>query len=296
MSFVVVLGLGSNLGARRALLGGAVALLDGLSGCQVLARSPLYVTPPLGPPQPDYLNAAVRVAWDSDLAKLLAETQRIEAALGRTRDVHWGPRTIDIDILWSSGGPLRAPSLEVPHPGLTSRPFALAPLLDVAPELGAVFAAPLAALGGTPSRAEPSWPTITASGPCTLATPWLSEPTELAALIPALVARIALPPVRATHMLPLSGPLELVDDLGECWLEAATQTARERGFVVVRAVITRADPDGLRGVLIGEAGLPIRERTPVVVTVERRDDRQARALVSGGASDRGFDFLESFTM
>ena len=191
---------------------------------------------------------------------------------------------------------MRAPSLEVPHPGLTARPFALAPLLDVAPELGAVFAAPLAALGGTPSRAEPSWPTITASGPCTLATPWLSEPTELAALIPALVARIALPPVRATHMLPLSGPLELVDDLGECWLEAATQTARERGFVVVRAVITRADPDGLRGVLIGEAGLPIRERTPVVVTVERRDDRQARALVSGGASDRGFDFLESFTM
>jgi hypothetical protein len=184
----------------------------------------------------------------------------------------------------------------VPHPGLASRTFALAPLLDVVPELAPEFAERLTALGGAPSQAEPGWSSIVPIDARTLATPWLSEPSELAALIPALVARIAPPPGRATHMLPLSGSMELVDDLGECWLEVATQTALARGFKVVRAVITHADPDGLRGVLIGEAGLPTRERTRVVVTIERQGDRRARALVSCGASDRGFDFLESFTM
>src|SRR4051794_26274702 len=95
-----VLGLGTNLGARRAILQSAIALLA--PHAPVLARSALYATPPLGPPQPDYLNAAVRVHWDDSPERLLALAHRVETQLGRERRERWGPRTLDVDILhWS---------------------------------------------------------------------------------------------------------------------------------------------------------------------------------------------------
>ncbi|HEY6876395.1 MAG TPA: 2-amino-4-hydroxy-6-hydroxymethyldihydropteridine diphosphokinase, partial [Polyangiales bacterium] len=147
-----VLGLGTNLGARRSILEAAIALL----GDRVVARSALYATPPLGPPQPDYLNAAVRVVWDGELEALLDRTQAIEVGLGRERRVRWGPRTLDIDILYFSAGAFSSPRLCVPHPELTRRAFALAPLLDVAPEL-ATLGSELAHVGGPPTRAQPSW-------------------------------------------------------------------------------------------------------------------------------------------
>jgi 2-amino-4-hydroxy-6-hydroxymethyldihydropteridine diphosphokinase len=93
------------------------------------------VTPPLGPPQPDYLNAALRLETALHPRELLPRLLAIEALLGRERRVRWGPRTIDLDVLYWSGGPVRELDLSVPHPGLAERPFAIAPLLDVAPEL-----------------------------------------------------------------------------------------------------------------------------------------------------------------
>src|ERR1700712_3870484 len=130
-----VLGLGGNLGARRAIFQAAIALLDAQPGCRVLARSKLYETPPLGPPQPDYLNAAVRVSFAGEVEPLLELVQRIERLLGRERRERWGARTLDIDVLHWSAGPVQSASLEVPHRELARRSFALAPLLDVAPEL-----------------------------------------------------------------------------------------------------------------------------------------------------------------
>jgi 2-amino-4-hydroxy-6-hydroxymethyldihydropteridine diphosphokinase len=292
----VVLGLGSNLGARRALLSAAIALLDGLSGCRVIACSSLYRTPPLGPPQPDYLNAAVRVTWDAGLPDLLAATQQIEAQLARQRAVRWGPRTLDIDILWWSGGEVHDGLLEVPHQGLAGRAFALAPLLDVAPTLRATWGPRLAALGGPPEVARPGWLTPVPTSGGALATPWLSDAGELAALLPALIGCISAPSVRATHTLPLEAPSALDDAALQRWLAQATRAAFLGGFVVTRAAITARDATCVRGVLVGKAGASPRRLEPLVVRIERRDAHEARALVAHSAPDDGADFAESFTM
>jgi len=137
---VFVVGLGSNLGSREAYLRGAERLLDGLTDVRVTARSRLYVTPPMGPPQPDFLNAAVRLETARAPNDLLGALLDVERRLGRVRAERWGPRLIDLDILWWSEGAVDEPGLTVPHPGLPDRPFAVAPLLDVAPELGARYA------------------------------------------------------------------------------------------------------------------------------------------------------------
>lgn len=140
----MVVALGSNLGDRLATLREAVVRIDEVS--PVLARSRIYETTPIGgPPQGEFLNAAVLVALpgngtaqeparasaDRALA-LLDELQRIEHELARVRDVRWGPRTIDLDILWIEGTTLDETRLTVPHPRLRERAFALLPLLDVA--------------------------------------------------------------------------------------------------------------------------------------------------------------------
>lgn len=125
-----IVGLGSNLGARYATIEQAVERLDRLAGCAVLARSRVYESEPLGPPQPLYLNAAVLVDGALEPEALLTASLDIERALGRVRDVRWGPRTIDLDLLWGPR-PISSARLTLPHPGLAERWFALAPLLDV---------------------------------------------------------------------------------------------------------------------------------------------------------------------
>ncbi len=133
----VVIGLGSNLGDRAGNLALAVTRLGAEPGVTVLARSPIYVTPPAGgPPQGDYLNGAVLVSTALPGRELLGRTLAIEHGLGRVRPdpVRWGPRTIDLDILWIEGEVLDEPGLTVPHPRLGERAFALRPLLDVAPD------------------------------------------------------------------------------------------------------------------------------------------------------------------
>jgi len=143
----VVVGLGSNLGTREALLAGAARALDALPGAELVACSALYASEPLGPPQPDYLNAAVRLRWRGTLPALLGALLELERAAGRERRQKWGPRTLDLDVLWASV-PCATPELRVPHPELERRWFALQPLLEVAPELGSRYAAALSALGG----------------------------------------------------------------------------------------------------------------------------------------------------
>ena len=133
----VVIGLGSNLGDRAANIAAAVAKLREHRDLHVLRRSPLYETPPAGgPPQGDYLNAAVLIATALDAHELLDRALAVERSLGRVRPdaERWGPRTIDLDLLWIEGEAVSSPDLEVPHPRLRERPFALRPLLDVAPD------------------------------------------------------------------------------------------------------------------------------------------------------------------
>jgi 2-amino-4-hydroxy-6-hydroxymethyldihydropteridine diphosphokinase len=133
----IVIGLGSNLGDREANLGRAVSLLREDKDLHVLGRSAVYETAPRGgPPQGDYLNAAVLVVTALDARTLLDRALVIERTLGRVRssETRWGPRTIDLDLLWIEGEAVEEPGLEVPHPRLGERVFALRPLLDVAPD------------------------------------------------------------------------------------------------------------------------------------------------------------------
>ena len=125
------LGLGSNLGDRWSYLRQAVESLP-----DVVAVSPVYETDPVGgPDQGPYLNLVVELATTLTPSQLLGVCHRIETAAERVRDVRWGARTLDIDILWMDGVQLDDPRLTVPHPRWKERRFVLAPLRDLAPDL-----------------------------------------------------------------------------------------------------------------------------------------------------------------
>ncbi|MBX3184153.1 MAG: 2-amino-4-hydroxy-6-hydroxymethyldihydropteridine diphosphokinase [Polyangiaceae bacterium] len=126
----MVLGLGSNLGDRLGTLRHACEALQAHG--EVLACSSVYETPPVGPPQPDYLNAALLLETPLAPPMLLQEAQRIERAHGRERRERWGARTLDLDLLWADEAG-RWGELVVPHPRLMERAFALVPLLEVLP-------------------------------------------------------------------------------------------------------------------------------------------------------------------
>lgn len=148
----VIVGVGTNLGAREASIRSARDLLSARAGIAVVQMSTIYETPPLGPPQPNYLNAAFRLETSLAAPELLRVLLRVERRLGRRRnaDLRWGARSIDLDLLWDEAGPHDSPSLHVPHRELENRAFALAPLLDLAPELRAQLGASLDVLGGPP--------------------------------------------------------------------------------------------------------------------------------------------------
>jgi 2-amino-4-hydroxy-6-hydroxymethyldihydropteridine diphosphokinase len=129
------LGLGSNLGDRLATLQRAVDLLDA-EGVRVTASSRVWETDPVGGPagQPSFLNAVVEVETDRSPDALLAAVHRVEAALGRVRDVRWGPRTIDVDVLLYEDVTRADPTLTIPHPRMMERSFVVLPLLDIVPD------------------------------------------------------------------------------------------------------------------------------------------------------------------
>jgi 2-amino-4-hydroxy-6-hydroxymethyldihydropteridine diphosphokinase len=150
-----VIGLGANLGDRLGTLKSAVLALGAHGEVQRLSH--VYETPALGPPQPDYLNAAVLLGTSLPPRALLGELLRIEQRHGRERRERWGPRTLDLDLLLSPGLTLEEPGLSLPHPELGRRSFALVPLLDVLPDArddlsGASYAELLARLEPTTLR------------------------------------------------------------------------------------------------------------------------------------------------
>jgi 2-amino-4-hydroxy-6-hydroxymethyldihydropteridine diphosphokinase len=128
------LGLGSNMGDRLHYLRDAVATLAEIGPTRV---SPVYETAPVGglEDQGPYLNLAVELRTDRGPRDLLGVCHRLEAAAGRVRDVRWGPRTLDVDVLWVEGTTVVEPDLEVPHPRMWERRFVMAPLHDLAPDL-----------------------------------------------------------------------------------------------------------------------------------------------------------------
>lgn len=130
------LSLGSNMGDRKGYLRRAVEMLGRLPGTRVTAQSSVIETPPWGKTdQPAFLNMAVALETTLSPEELLDHIQSIERALGRQRAEHWGPRTLDIDILVYEGESRSTPTLHLPHPYLTERTFVLEPLAEIAPEL-----------------------------------------------------------------------------------------------------------------------------------------------------------------
>jgi len=131
MTHRALLALGSNLGDRWGFLRDAVASLP-----DVVAVSNVYETPPVGGPiQGPYLNCVVRLETLLGARALLDEARRRESEAGRERIERWGPRTLDVDVLWVDGEEVDEPDLEVPHPRMFERAFVLVPLFDVAPDL-----------------------------------------------------------------------------------------------------------------------------------------------------------------
>ena len=132
-SYRIYLSLGANLGDRHAALRRALRLLAHLEDTRLLRVSSFYETPPWGNErQPPFLNACA--ALETRLLPLvfLRAAQRIERALGRVRKERWGPRTIDIDLLFAEGVESTAQELRLPHPYLHERAFVLLPLTEIA--------------------------------------------------------------------------------------------------------------------------------------------------------------------
>ncbi len=148
-----VLGLGSNLGDREAILDGAVAALGRAPGLEVVRASSVWETEPIGgPPQPNFYNMAVAIRCELAPLSLLGALWAIEQQFERIRTVRNGPRTLDLDVLWIEGGVVSHPRLEVPHPRLHERAFALAPLIELVadacdPRTGLLYGSLLAAAG-----------------------------------------------------------------------------------------------------------------------------------------------------
>lgn len=134
--YEVYIGLGSNLADPLGQLARAVTAIASLPGTSLIAQSPFYRSSPIGPQdQPDFINGAVKLNTTLPPLVLLDHLQRIENAHGRLREKHWGPRTLDLDVLLFGDSPVQNERLTVPHPELTNRDFVLQPLLDLNPEL-----------------------------------------------------------------------------------------------------------------------------------------------------------------
>ena len=128
-----VISLGANIGDANANLDLAIGLLR--EATQVLAVSSYLQTKPVGgPEQPDYLNAVAIVESELPAKDLLALLNGIETAMGRTREIHWGPRVIDLDLIQYGGLLVNDEKLTLPHPRAHERRFVLAPWFEIEPE------------------------------------------------------------------------------------------------------------------------------------------------------------------
>ena len=130
------IGMGSNLGDRLHYLKEASALLSAADGIQMKKRSPIYETVPVGyADQPDFLNCIAEISTALSPWELLKQCLVIERRLERKRTVRWGPRTVDLDLLFYDDLVQNDPECTVPHPRIHERAFVLIPLMDLAPDL-----------------------------------------------------------------------------------------------------------------------------------------------------------------
>jgi len=136
ISAAVYLGLGSNLGDREANLQKALKMLSEQTAIKITRVSSIYETAPVGIiEQPDFLNLVAEAQTTLEPQDLLAVILNLENQMGRVRNLRWGPRVIDVDLLIYGSERLHFPGLTVPHPRLLERAFVLVPLVEIAPDL-----------------------------------------------------------------------------------------------------------------------------------------------------------------
>jgi 2-amino-4-hydroxy-6-hydroxymethyldihydropteridine diphosphokinase len=128
------IGLGSNLGDSRSILDSAIDRLQIHPQIEVIAVSSWYLTAPIGPPQPDYLNGCATLQTILEPLDLLNILHTIEAEFGRVRQEVWGARTLDLDLLLYDCLIIDLPTLQIPHPRMLERTFVLLPLAEIAPD------------------------------------------------------------------------------------------------------------------------------------------------------------------
>jgi 2-amino-4-hydroxy-6-hydroxymethyldihydropteridine diphosphokinase len=131
--FSCAIALGSNLGNCLEILEAALISLNETPGISLVARSSWYVTTPVGPPQPDYLNGCALLETTLTPAVLMQTLLQIEAKFGRVRRERWGARILDLDLLLFDYVTLQTPELTIPHPRMNDRAFVLVPLAEIAP-------------------------------------------------------------------------------------------------------------------------------------------------------------------
>ncbi len=136
MSVTAFIALGSNLDNPVSQVNTAIGEIEHIHGIELKAVSRLYRTAPVGPQdQDDFINAVVKVETTFPPLELLDRLQEIEQKHHRIRTVHWGPRTLDLDILLYGSEVIDSPRLKIPHPEMKRRGFVLVPLMDIASEL-----------------------------------------------------------------------------------------------------------------------------------------------------------------
>lgn len=199
----VYLGFGSNLGDRAVYYRRALAALTNAPGVEVIRHSALREYPPMGPAQPDYLNGVIEIRTTLPPRELLGTLQRIEAQLERTREIHWGPRTVDLDILFWGLKILEQEDLKIPHPGACERRFVLEPLSELCPGLvdpksGRTVREILSKLGRRTMTESRRWKLIAVEGP-----PGSGKTALASALSERLNARLMLDQIHENPFLEL---------------------------------------------------------------------------------------------
>lgn len=130
---ICYIGLGSNLGNRRKNINAAFKQINSLKDTKILRLSRIIETSPLGGPrnQGKFLNAALKIKTRLSPVNLLKKLKNIEKAIGRVKTVRYGPRVIDLDILFYADEIINSPKLRIPHPKVFEREFVLKPLLEI---------------------------------------------------------------------------------------------------------------------------------------------------------------------
>ena len=133
---IAYIGLGSNMDSPRQHITTAIQSLGEIQSTRIINVSSLYKSKPMGPQnQDDYINAVVQIETEMEPTELLNYLQAIENRHGRVRAEHWGPRTIDLDILMFGNEIIQNDRLTVPHPQITKRSFVIVPLAEIAPDV-----------------------------------------------------------------------------------------------------------------------------------------------------------------